>query len=136
MTDRQLLFQVELPLAMGVIIAGVRVATVICVGTATIAAAIDAGGLGRYIFRGLRANDNLLILAGAVPAALIAIGADLALGFLERRIQFGGALKAKSKKVLWSGAAVLLAVLCRRIFLRCAGLASASPWDPKISASR
>ena len=60
MTDRQLLFQVELPLALGVIIAGVRVATVICVGTATIAAAIDAGGLGRYIFRGLRANDNVL----------------------------------------------------------------------------
>ncbi len=116
MTDRQLLFQVELPLAMGVIIAGVRVATVICVGTATIAAAIDAGGLGRYIFRGLRANDNLLILAGALPAALIAIGADLALGFLERRIQFGGALKAKSKKVLWSGAAVLLAVLCAAYF--------------------
>ena len=73
MTDRQLLFQVELPLALGVIIAGVRVATVICVGTATIAAAIDAGGLGRYIFRGLRANDNMLILAGAVPAALIAV---------------------------------------------------------------
>ena len=110
MTDRQLLFQVELPLAMGVIIAGVRVATVICVGTATIAAAIDAGGLGRYIFRGLRANDNLLILAGALPAALIAISADLALGFLERRIQSGGALKAKSKKLLWSSAAVLFAL--------------------------
>ena len=69
MTDRQLLFQVELPLALGVIIAGIRVATVICVGTATIAAAIDAGGLGRYIFRGLRMNDNVLILAGAVPVA-------------------------------------------------------------------
>jgi osmoprotectant transport system permease protein len=116
MTDRQLLFQVELPLAMGVIIAGVRVATVICVGTATIAAAIDAGGLGRYIFRGLRANDNLLILAGALPAALIAIGADLALGFLERRIQFGGAVKAKAKTLWWSGAAVLLAVVCVSYF--------------------
>ena len=116
MTDRQLLFQVELPLAMGVIIAGVRVATVICVGTATIAAAIDAGGLGRYIFRGLRANDNLLILAGALPAALIAIGADLALGFLERRIQFGGAFKAKSKKFLGPVAAVILAVLCAAYF--------------------
>jgi osmoprotectant transport system permease protein len=115
MTDRQLLFQVELPLAMGVIIAGVRVATVICVGTATIAAAIDAGGLGRYIFRGLRANDNLLILAGALPAALIAIGADLTLGFLERRIQFGGAFKAKWQKLLWSGAA-LLAVFCAAYF--------------------
>ena len=121
MTDRQLLFQVELPLAMGVIIAGVRVATVICVGTATIAAAIDAGGLGRYIFRGLRANDNLLILAGALPAALIAIGADLALGVLERRIQFGGAFKAKSKKILWSGAALVLAVLCIAYFVAAPG---------------
>ncbi|HEY7218818.1 MAG TPA: glycine betaine ABC transporter substrate-binding protein [Candidatus Binatia bacterium] len=101
MTDRQLLFQVELPLALGVIIAGVRVATVICVGTATIAAAIDAGGLGRYIFRGLRANDNVLILAGAVPAALIAIAADLALGYFERTIQFANLRGASSKKILW-----------------------------------
>lgn len=104
MTDRQLLFQVELPLALGVIVAGVRVATVICVGTATIAAAIDAGGLGRYIFRGLRANDNVLILAGAVPAALIAIGADLLLGYVERTIQFGVAAKSAGKKILWAGA--------------------------------
>ena len=109
MTDRQLLFQVELPLALGVIIAGVRVATVICVGTATIAAAIDAGGLGRYIFRGLRANDNILILAGAVPAALIALGADLLLGYLERIIQFGGAVRARAAKLL--GAGVIVAVL-------------------------
>lgn len=109
MTDRQLLFQVELPLALGVIIAGVRVATVICVGTATIAAAIDAGGLGRYIFRGLRANDNVLILAGAVPAALIAIGADLLLGYVERTIQFSAAVKTKSKKLLWVGVALLAA---------------------------
>ena len=121
MTDRQLLFQVELPLAMGVIIAGVRVATVICVGTATIAAAIDAGGLGRYIFRGLRANDNLLILAGALPAALIAIGADLALGFVERRFQFGGVFKAKSKKLLGLGAIALLAVLAAAYFFAAPG---------------
>jgi osmoprotectant transport system permease protein len=111
MTDRQLLFQVELPLALGVIIAGVRVATVICVGTATIAAAIDAGGLGRYIFRGLRANDNVLILAGAVPAALIAIAADLALGYVERTIQFSSAVKTKSRRLLWSSVVALLAFL-------------------------
>jgi osmoprotectant transport system permease protein len=110
MTDRQLLLQVELPLALGVIIAGVRVATVICVGTATIAAAIDAGGLGRYIFRGLRANDNVLILAGAVPAALIAVAADLLLGYVERAIQFGGAIQWRSKRLLWSGAVSLLIV--------------------------
>ena len=113
MTDRQLLFQVELPLAVGVIIAGVRVATVICVGTATIAAAIDAGGLGRYIFRGLRANDNVLILAGAVPAALIAIAADLLLGYVERTMQFSTTVKSKAKKILWAsaGAVVLFAAV-------------------------
>ena len=72
MTDRQLLFQVELPLALGVIIAGVRVATVISVGLATIAAAIGAGGLGEYIFRGLAMVNNQVILAGAIPAAAMA----------------------------------------------------------------
>ena len=117
MTDRQLLLQVELPLALGVIIAGVRVATVICVGTATIAAAIDAGGLGRYIFRGLRANDNILILAGAVPAAMIALGADLLLGYIERVIQFGGAVKAKAPKLLWASAVVAALFLGTAYFL-------------------
>lgn len=107
MTDRQLLFQVELPLALAVIIAGIRVATVICVGTATIAAAIDAGGLGRYIFRGLRANDNYLILAGALPAALIALGADLALGYVERTLQAGARVKAGWKTVWVTGGFVL-----------------------------
>jgi osmoprotectant transport system permease protein len=108
MTDRQLLFQVELPLSLGVIIAGVRVATVICVGTATIAAAIDAGGLGRYIFRGLRANDNVLILAGAIPAALIALSADLLLGALERWLQGTAARTARARRMLWAGAAAIL----------------------------
>ncbi len=117
MTDRQLLFQVELPLALGVIIAGVRVATVICVGTATIAAAIDAGGLGRYIFRGLRANDNTLILAGAVPAALIALGADLALGRLERALQAGRGMRAASRKWLGAGALGLVLAIGAGYFL-------------------
>ena len=117
MTDRQLLFQVELPLALGVILAGVRVATVICVGTATIAAAIDAGGLGRYIFRGLRANDNILILAGAVPAALIALGADLLLGYFEKAMQLGAAARAKSKKLLWAGASIVLLFVGGMYFL-------------------
>jgi osmoprotectant transport system permease protein len=111
MTDRQLLLQVELPLALGVIIAGVRVATVICVGTATIAAAIDAGGLGRYIFRGLRANDNVLILAGAIPAALIALMADLFLGLLERAIRFRSAASRKIRRILWAALAITLALL-------------------------
>lgn len=84
MTDRQLLFQVEIPLALGIILAGVRVATVISVGIATIAAAIGGGGLGVFIFRGIAIVNNQLILAGAIPAALIAFGADFALGWLER----------------------------------------------------
>jgi osmoprotectant transport system permease protein len=86
MTDRQLLWQVEMPLALGVIIAGVRVAAVISVGLATIAAAIGAGGLGEYIFRGLAMVNNQVILAGAIPAALLAILADVSLGWLEKRL--------------------------------------------------
>jgi osmoprotectant transport system permease protein len=86
MTDRQLLFQVELPLSLGVIIAGVRVATVISVGLATIAAAIGAGGLGEYIFRGLAMVNNQVILAGAIPAATMALLADVSLGWLEKRL--------------------------------------------------
>jgi osmoprotectant transport system permease protein len=86
MTDRQLLWQVELPLALGVIIAGVRVAAVISIGLATIAAAIGAGGLGEYIFRGLAMVNNQVILAGAIPAAALAILADVSLGWLEKRL--------------------------------------------------
>jgi osmoprotectant transport system permease protein len=86
LTDLQLLFQVELPLALGVIIAGVRVATVISVGLATIAAAIGAGGLGEYIFRGLAMVNNQVILAGAIPAAAMALLADVSLGWLEKRL--------------------------------------------------
>lgn len=86
MTDWQLLCKVELPLAMSFILAGLRVATVISVGVATIAAAIGAGGLGVYIFRGLAMVNNQVILAGAIPAALLAILADLALGWAERRL--------------------------------------------------
>jgi osmoprotectant transport system permease protein len=86
MTDRQLLWQVELPLALSVIIAGVRVATVLSIGLATIAAAIGAGGLGEFIFRGLAMVNNQVILAGAIPAAALAILADTSLGWLERRL--------------------------------------------------
>lgn len=85
MTDGQLLLMVEVPLAFGVILAGIRVATVIGVGVATIAAAIGAGGLGVFIFRGVAMVNNTLILAGALPAALIALAADSLIGRLERR---------------------------------------------------
>ena len=73
LTESQLLFQVELPLALSVILSGVRVAVVIAVGLATIAAAIGAGGLGEFIFRGLAMVDNRVILAGAIPAAILAL---------------------------------------------------------------
>jgi len=85
MTGGQILRQVELPLAMGVIITGVRVATVIAVGVTTIAAAVGAGGLGVYIFRGLRQYDNNLLLSGAIASALLALIADFLLGLLEQR---------------------------------------------------
>lgn len=87
MTERQLLWQVELPLSVSVILAGIRVATVVNVGLATIAAAIGAGGLGEYIFRGLAMVNNQLILAGAIPAAGLALLADFLLGMLERRLR-------------------------------------------------
>ncbi|GAA6619891.1 ABC transporter permease [Scytonema sp. NUACC26] len=86
MTDKELLLQVEIPLAVSVILAGVRVATVIAIGIATIAAAIGAGGLGELIFRGIAVVNNQLILAGAIPAAIIALLADFALGWLEKRL--------------------------------------------------
>jgi osmoprotectant transport system permease protein len=85
MTGRQLLWEVELPLAARTILAGVRVATVTTIGTATIAAAIGGGGLGVFIFRGLASVDSTLILAGAVPAALIALAADGGLGWVEKK---------------------------------------------------
>jgi osmoprotectant transport system permease protein len=84
LTDLQRLYMVELPLAMSFILAGLRTATVTCVGIATIAAAVGAGGLGELIFRGVASVDNRLVLAGAIPAALLALVADAALGLLER----------------------------------------------------
>ncbi len=85
MTGWQRLSKVELPLAASVILAGLRTATVTCVGVATIAAAIGAGGLGELIFRGVASVDNGLVLAGAIPAALLALGADGLLGLAEKR---------------------------------------------------
>jgi osmoprotectant transport system permease protein len=86
MSDRQLLLRVEIPLAMSVILSGIRLATVIGIGLATIASAIGAGGLGEFIFRGVAIVDNQLILAGAIPAAIMALGADWILGWIERRL--------------------------------------------------
>jgi osmoprotectant transport system permease protein len=109
MTDGQVLRQVELPLAMGVIVTGIRVATVIAVGVTTIAAAVGAGGLGVYIFRGLRQYDNNLLLAGALSAALLALIADFSLGLVERRFTRTGERKAPRSLVV-ALAAVLVVV--------------------------
>jgi osmoprotectant transport system permease protein len=86
MTDNQLLRMVQLPLAVPTILAGIRVATVVTIGTATIAAAIGGGGLGVFIFRGIASVDSVQILAGAVPAAAMALLADGGLGWLERKL--------------------------------------------------
>ncbi|MBZ5551155.1 MAG: ABC transporter permease subunit [Acidobacteriia bacterium] len=110
MTDWQILTQVELPLSLSVILAGVRVATVISVGTATIAAAIGAGGLGTYIFRGLRMNDNQLILAGAVPAALMALAADFLLSRIESILKFRRA-SGKNHGRRWVPALALVGII-------------------------
>jgi osmoprotectant transport system permease protein len=85
MTGGQILWGVELPLAFPAILAGIRIATVTTIGTATIAAAIGGGGLGTFVFRGIAMADTKTILAGAVPAALMAIAADEVLGWIERR---------------------------------------------------
>jgi osmoprotectant transport system permease protein len=87
MTARQVLFQVELPLSLSTVLAGIRVATVLTIGVATIAAAVGAGGLGEFIFRGLAMVNNQLILAGAIPAAALALLADFCLSVLERRLR-------------------------------------------------
>ena len=87
MTNAQILWRVRFPLALAVILAGIRTATVITIGVATIAAAIGAGGLGTFIFRGVAMVSDAVLLAGAIPAALLAILADLLLGLLERRLR-------------------------------------------------
>ena len=87
MTRAQILWRVRFPLALAVILAGLRTATIITIGIATIAAAIGAGGLGGFIFRGVALVSDALILAGAIPAALLALLADLLLGLIERRLK-------------------------------------------------
>src|SRR5213593_2771002 len=109
MTPRELLWQVELPLALPSIVAGIRVAAVVGVGTATIAAAIGAGGLGEYIYRGLSMVDTTVILAGAIPAALLALVVDGSLLWLER--QLSARRRAPVSRAAFAGAAALAGVL-------------------------
>jgi osmoprotectant transport system permease protein len=116
MTSRQLLLMVELPLAMPSIVAGLRVATVIGVGTATIAAAIGAGGLGEYIFRGLSMVDSPTILAGAIPAAVLALVADGGLAWLERRMRTPGRVVLRRPVAVGLAGLALAAILVRALF--------------------
>ncbi len=109
MTPRQLLRQIELPLALPSIIAGVRVAVVVGVGSATIAAAIGAGGLGQYIYRGLSMVDSTVILAGAIPAALLALLGDGSLLWLERRLSTRR--HTRSRRTAFAAAALAIAAL-------------------------
>ncbi len=108
MTGRQILWRVEMPLAFPTILAGIRVATVWTIGIATIAAAVGAGGLGEYIFRGLAMVDNNVILAGAIPAAVLALLADLLLGLLERRVR-PERRKSRRPRPTWSGTGTAVA---------------------------
>src|SRR4030095_5209801 len=109
MNERQGLVKVELPLAMSVILTGVRVAVVITIGVAIIAAEVGAGGLGEYIFRGLRLNDNRLLLAGALPSALMALAADFGFGLIEKRFA-AGASRGRPVRTL-ALAALLIGVM-------------------------
>lgn len=108
MTDRQVLFKVELPLAMSVILTGVRVAVVITIGVAIIAAEVGAGGLGEYIFRGLRLNDNRLLLAGAVPSAIMALAADFGFNLIEKRFDVSRTARKPAKHPLRVAAIAVL----------------------------
>lgn len=108
MTPRELLRQVELPLASPSIVAGIRVAAVVGVGSATIAAAIGAGGLGEYIYRGLSMVDTTVILAGAIPAAALALVVDASLLGLER--QLSARRRSRSRRSVALMAAVITAI--------------------------
>jgi len=111
MTDWQILRMVELPLAMPVVLTGIRVAVVISVGVATVAAAVGAGGLGTYIFRGLRQNDNNLLIAGALASAMLAITCDFALGQIEKSYAIGKRVSKGRRKLIAVGAAVFVGAI-------------------------
>ncbi len=110
MTSGQILKSVEIPLAAPVILTGIRVAVVISVGVATVAAAVGAGGLGTYIFRGLRQNDNNLLLAGALASALLALLCDFALGQVERSFKIGERSNSRRRIAIF-GAAAMFALI-------------------------
>jgi osmoprotectant transport system permease protein len=111
MTPRQLLRQIELPLALPSIVAGIRVAAVVGVGSATIAAAIGAGGLGQYIYRGLSMVDSTVILAGAIPAAMLALIVDGSLLWLERRLSSRRRARSRRAAIAVAGLLAIIALV-------------------------
>ena len=117
MTDWQVLKMVELPLSMPVMLTGIRVAVVICVGVATVAAAVGAGGLGTYIFRGLRQNDNNLLLAGALASALLALLCDFGLGQIEKSYRIGERSNALQGKLIGGAIATVFIAIIAFSFL-------------------
>jgi osmoprotectant transport system permease protein len=118
MTSRQLLWMVEIPLALPSIVGGIRVAAVIGVGTATVAAAVGAGGLGEYLFRGLSMVDSTVILAGAIPAALLALFADGLLTYAERALRPAGRSHAPRLVQLGMATAVVAVLVVSFVGLR------------------
>lgn len=135
MTDFQILRMVELPLALPVILTGIRVAVVIAVGVATVAAAVGAGGLGTYIFRGLRQNDNNLLLAGAVFSAVLALLADFAIGQIEKIYQLKNLqneASVKRRKIITVGAAALILAVFAVPFLMNSNSSGNSASNQKI----
>jgi osmoprotectant transport system permease protein len=127
MTNGQILRMVELPLAMPVILTGIRVAVVISVGVATVAAAVGAGGLGTYIFRGLRQNDNNLLLAGAIASALLALLCDFALGQIEKSYVISERVNAGRRKITGFAVAAILAVVVGLSFVSNSPSANTNP---------
>ena len=132
MTSWQRLCKVELPLAMPFILAGLRTATVTCVGIATIAAAVGAGGLGELIFRGVASVDNRLVLAGAVPAALLALAADGLLGLLEGRCGAGYPAAVRRQARCVAGASFILLASCYACRLRAAAAGPSGYWGEEL----
>ncbi|MEO7658846.1 MAG: glycine betaine ABC transporter substrate-binding protein, partial [Pyrinomonadaceae bacterium] len=136
MTDWQRLKLIELPLAMPVMLTGIRVAVVISVGVATVAAAVGAAGLGTYIFRGLRQNDNNLLLAGALASAILALLADLALGQFEKTYRIGARGAARNRKFIALATAGIFATIIAVSFIPNVGSQISGPGAADIPNDR
>jgi osmoprotectant transport system permease protein len=136
MTGGQRLRMVELPLAMPVMLTGIRVAVVISVGVATVAAAVGAGGLGTYIFRGLRQNDNNLLLAGALASALLALLCDLALGQIEKSYAIGQRATAGRRVAVGAAVAAIFVAIIGASYWSGSSAAGTSVGDGEVAGAR